>query len=117
VVEVAFAYAQHRYRLDLQGVSPLAAVATTHVPVFLIHGQKDGNIPARHSRMIAARNPSVVVWEVPGADHCGAIGAAPRQFEKTLISWFVAHPAQRPLSSVTNHFPAITRPQSRIFHV
>lgn len=95
VVEVAFIYTQHRYRLDLQTVSPLAALTTTHVPVFLIHGQQDGNIPTRHSQMIAARNPSVVVWEVPGADHCGAVGAAPRQFEKTLISWFVAHPGSK----------------------
>jgi uncharacterized protein len=91
VVEIAFAYAHHHYKLNLEAVSPLKAVTSTQVPVFLIHGQQDGNIPVRHSRMIAAHNPTIAVWEVPGADHCGAISVAPQEFEKTLISWFVAH--------------------------
>lgn len=95
VAEIAFAYAHQHYKLNLETVSPLKAVTTTHVPVFLIHGQQDGNIPVRHSRMIAAHNSSVAVWEVPGADHCGAISVAPQEFEKTLISWFATHPASR----------------------
>ena len=43
-------------------------MAVTKVPVFLIHGQSDSNIPVRHARLIAARNPQVLLWEVPNAD-------------------------------------------------
>jgi len=61
------------------------------VPVLLIHGQADSNIPVRHSRMIHARNPATELWEVPGAEHCGAIAVAPKEFEARVMNWFGAH--------------------------
>jgi alpha-beta hydrolase superfamily lysophospholipase len=90
VVEAAFLRALWKYALDMQQVSPEDAVAKTHVPVFLIHGQVDSNIPVRHSRRIVARDRAAVLWEVPGAEHCGALSAAPEQFRKVLVTWFPA---------------------------
>jgi pimeloyl-ACP methyl ester carboxylesterase len=87
-VEVAFIYAHAKYGFDLTTVSPEDSVAATTIPVLLIHGQIDHNIPVRHSRLIWRRNPRVVLWEVPNADHCGAVGAAPSEFENRLIEWF-----------------------------
>lgn len=98
LVESAFLYAKWKYGLDLRLVSPEGAVAATKVPVFLIHGQNDSNIPIRHSRRIAARNPNVLLWEVPNADHADAIAAAPQEFERRLISWLENH-SQPPTSS------------------
>jgi hypothetical protein len=89
-IETAFAYARWKYHLDLTEVSPETAVASSQVPVLLIHGIEDRNIPLRHSRRIAARNPRVVLWQVPNADHCGALSAGPREFERKLLQWFVA---------------------------
>src|SRR5579864_8281668 len=43
--------------------------------VILLHGLSDNRIPVRHSRQIAAGNRDVALWEVPNADHCGAISA------------------------------------------
>ena len=97
VVEIALAYARWKYHLDLASVSPENAVAHTHVPVFLIHGQVDSNIPVRHSRRIKLANPQVELWEVPGADHCGAISIAPAELEHRTLSWFAAH--QRELTN------------------
>ena len=91
VVEIALAYTRWKYDLDLASVSPENAVAHTHIPVLLIHGQVDSNIPVRHSRRIKLANPQVVLWEVPGADHCGAISVAPEEFEHRTLSWFGAH--------------------------
>jgi uncharacterized protein len=93
VVEFAFLYTSWKHHLDMRQVSPEDAVAATRVPVFLIHGQIDRNIPPRHSRRIHARNPNTVLWEVPSADHCGAISAAPQDFEQRLLAWFSAKPA------------------------
>ncbi len=88
LVEIAFLRARWKYGLNMEQVSPELAVAATHVPVLLIHGRIDSNIPVRHSRRIHALDPETVLWEVPGADHCGAIAAAPREFQDRLLDWF-----------------------------
>ena len=92
VVEFAFLYVRWKYHLDMQQVSPENSVAATTVPVFLIHGQIDSNIPPRHARQIEARNLQGILWEVPNADHCGAISAAPKEFEQRLQAWFSKKP-------------------------
>jgi fermentation-respiration switch protein FrsA (DUF1100 family) len=94
LVEVAFGYARWKYGLDFEKVSPDHAIATSRVPVLLIHGQEDGNIPARHSRKIAEDDPAVMLWIVPGADHCGAISLASKEFERRVVGWFVEHGAR-----------------------
>jgi pimeloyl-ACP methyl ester carboxylesterase len=88
LVEIAFLRVRWKYGLDMQQVSPEDAIATTKIPVLLIHGQVDSNIPVRHSLRIHDRDPDTAFWEVPGADHCGAIAVAPQQFEKLLFVWF-----------------------------
>jgi uncharacterized protein len=103
IVEFAFVYAKFKYGLDFEAISPEEVVAFTKTPVLLIHGQVDRNIPVRHSLKIAARNHSVVLWEVPGADHCGAIGAAPDELERRVVAWFEQH----------NFIPRITASASR----
>jgi dipeptidyl aminopeptidase/acylaminoacyl peptidase len=91
IIEFAFIYARRKYKLDFEQVSPETIVAATKIPVLLIHGQSDRNIPVRHSRLIAARNAAVILWEVPNADHCGAVGAEPEEFGEKLIAWFESH--------------------------
>jgi dipeptidyl aminopeptidase/acylaminoacyl peptidase len=91
VVEIALQVARTRYHVDLTQASPENAVAHTHVPILLIHGMVDSNIPLRHSRRLVAHNPQLTLWQVPGADHCGAISVAPQQFEERVVSWFESH--------------------------
>ncbi len=88
MVEGAFLRARWRYGLDMERVSPEESVAASTIPVLLIHGQIDSNIPVRHSRLIHARAPQAQLWEVPGADHCGAESTAPQEFDKRLLRWF-----------------------------
>jgi len=88
LVGVAFLRARLKYGLNMQRISPEESVAATTIPVLLIHGQIDSNIPVRHSRLIHARASNAQLWEVPGADHCGAVSTAPREFEKRLLGWF-----------------------------
>jgi uncharacterized protein len=88
IVEIAFTYAHAKYGFDLENVSPRQALSQTNIPVLLIHGQQDGNIPVRHSRAIASHNHDVTLWEVPGADHCGAISVAHDPFQQKIIGWF-----------------------------
>jgi uncharacterized protein len=91
-VDAGFLYVRLRYGLNMEDASPERAVAETRVPVLLIHGLKDRNIPPYHSDFIQARNPSdVVVWKVPGAVHTGAHKTAPEEFERRVLSWFASH--------------------------
>ena len=91
VVDFAFFYARWKYKLDFEQLSPLETVAASDVPVLLIHGAEDTNIPIRHSRLIAAARPGTPLWEVPHANHCGAISVAPGEFEQKLTEWFALH--------------------------
>jgi len=104
IVEFAFLYARLKYKLDFEQVSPESAIATTKVPILLIHGQIDSNIPVRHSRLILAKNsmhdPVIVLWEVPTADHCGAISTAPEEFSERVPEWFVGHGHRPELSGL-----------------
>jgi pimeloyl-ACP methyl ester carboxylesterase len=92
VVEAAFLRAWWRDKLSMQQVSPEDAVRKVHIPVLLIHGLIDSNIPVWHSRRIHERAPKTVLWEVPGADHCGAIAVAPTEFENRVIEWMTQRP-------------------------
>jgi fermentation-respiration switch protein FrsA (DUF1100 family) len=107
VVESAFLYTRWRYGLHMDQVSPRDAVAGSHVPILLIHGAIDRNIPARHSHLIQSRNRAASLWEVPGADHCGAISTAPSEFETRVTSWFSLHaiPDGRATSATAHPHP------------
>jgi dipeptidyl aminopeptidase/acylaminoacyl peptidase len=96
-VGAGFFYARAKYGVDFEPASPENAVAASRVPVLLIHGLKDTNLPPRHSEEIqahnASRNPSVTLWEPAEAGHCGAAGAEPEEFEHRVIGWFESHDA------------------------
>ena len=88
LVEIAFLRARWKYGLAMWQISPAAAAAGSRIPILLIHGQIDSNIPVRHSRAIHAASPRTVLWEVQGADHCGALAVAPAEFENRVLGWF-----------------------------
>ena len=88
---IGMEYAQMRYGVNLRDAAPEKSVANTNVPVLLIHGLADTNLPPRHSEMIKAEVPAVVLWEPTGADHCGASTAAPAEYERKVVGWFGTH--------------------------
>ena len=90
-VEAGLFYARVKYGVDLALASPINAVASSRVPIFLIHGLADTNIPPYNSERMKAANPAVMLWEPPGAGHCGAAEAAPAEYEKLVTSWFESH--------------------------
>jgi dipeptidyl aminopeptidase/acylaminoacyl peptidase len=96
IVEFAFLYARLKYKLDFEQVSPEDAIARTQVPIFLIHGKVDSNIPVRHAELIVTRNPGVSLWEVPNADHCAARSTAPDEFRDKVLGWFASHASFSP---------------------
>jgi dipeptidyl aminopeptidase/acylaminoacyl peptidase len=90
-IEGGFLYANLRYGVDLTQANPLKSVAASPVPVLLIHGLADTNLPPSHSERIVASNREITLWEVPGAGHCGAEGAQPEEYERRVVGWLVNH--------------------------
>lgn len=84
-------YARLRYGADLDRVSPETVVAGTHVPVLLIHGLADTNLPPRHSELIRSRNRLVELWEPAGVRHCGTRMVEPAEYERRIVGWFRRH--------------------------
>ncbi len=95
IVETGFCYARMRYGLKLGQVSPVAAAASTRVPILLIHGAEDRNIPPSQSRQIlAAALGHAELWIVPHAGHTAACAQSPAEFERRVTAWFAAYPIQ-----------------------
>jgi hypothetical protein len=93
VAQTGLFYVRLRYGVDLEQASPAAAIGATRVPVLLIHGTRDVNIPPRESQMLHARNPQATqLWLVPGAVHVSAIGACPEEYVRRVAGWFRSHP-------------------------
>jgi dipeptidyl aminopeptidase/acylaminoacyl peptidase len=91
-VELAFLYGGLTRGINLAGASPETSVIGSRVPIFLIVGLADDNIPYQHSERILARNPAdIVLWEVPNAGHCGAVNAAAQEFDPRVLGWFRSH--------------------------
>jgi pimeloyl-ACP methyl ester carboxylesterase len=88
-VQGALLYAKSVYKLDFTQASPARAVRSTRVPILLIHGTADVNIPPEHSRILHALNPqSTELWEVPDAVHVSALSAQPQAYEEKVVEWF-----------------------------
>ena len=90
-VETGLVYARLKYGVNLALASPIKAVAASRVPVFLIHGLADTNIPPYNSERMKAANPAVKLWEPAGAGHCGAAAAAPVEYESLVAGWLESH--------------------------
>lgn len=87
--QAGFLYTRLRYGVDLWRASPAVAIRATQVPILLIHGLGDVNIPPSHSEVLHALNPqSTRLWLVPGAIHVDALGASPQEYVKRVVEWF-----------------------------
>jgi dipeptidyl aminopeptidase/acylaminoacyl peptidase len=115
VLEIAFQWAEEKYGLRMQQVSPERALSESRTPLFLVHGIDDHNIPPRHSeRILHARPNNTEIWRVAGADHCGAINAAPGEFAKRVLHFYAEHSrADLHASLMKNPFHAY--PESVVF--
>ena len=107
-VELAFLYGRVTRGVSLTDASPEDAVVGSRVPILLIHGLSDNNIPFQQSEWIRDHNPAdITLWEVPGAGHCGAVSVVPEEFDTRVVGWFSAH--DRRFSATAASFPPLRR--------
>jgi fermentation-respiration switch protein FrsA (DUF1100 family) len=95
IVEVSLAYARFVRGIDLGAFEPAREVEKRGtIPLFIVHGEADINIPIRHAYEIYQHSQSgpVELWTVPGAGHCQARATAPAEFERRVLAYFGATP-------------------------
>lgn len=89
VVQLGFLYARCRYGIDLRKASPVDAVRAARIPILLIHGARDSNIPMRHSLELQSANPRAArLWVVPEAGHAECLSVAGPDYQRRVLAWF-----------------------------
>jgi hypothetical protein len=77
---------------DLADAAPMEALRRSTVPVLLVHGERDSQIPSWHSgRMREARPANTTLWLVPAAGHGQASAAAAGEYERRVRAFFREH--------------------------
>lgn len=91
LVESGILYLRMGYGVNLGEASPAVAVAGARVPILLIHGVNDDNIPIRHAAMLRAANPRIQFWAAPNVGHWSASSDYPEEYRRRVLEWFAAH--------------------------
>jgi fermentation-respiration switch protein FrsA (DUF1100 family) len=92
MLEAALLYVRLRYGVNLTNAQPKTSVAASRVPTLLIAGDADQNIAPKHAiAIMRTAPPQDVLWEVPNADHGGAVRVAGAEFERRVLGWFASH--------------------------
>lgn len=84
-VAAGLLYARNVRRIDLTRADPARSARDTDVPILLVHGLADDNIPARHSALIKTRAPQADVWLVSGARHTAVWSTAPEEYRRRVM--------------------------------
>jgi len=79
------------FGVDPKNVSAVDAVKESKIPTFLIHGDKDIQIPVEHSYAIKESNPKIELWIIKGADHGEAHMLKEKEYEKKVKDFLKKH--------------------------
>src|SRR4051812_30534720 len=92
IVAAAMAYARLWHGVPLGAVSPIERFAQSRVPVLIVHGTGDREVPDADSRALASANPRfATLWLVEGASHTEAWATAPHEYPARVLRFLAAH--------------------------
>ena len=92
IVWTAVWYTRLRHGVSLTAASPVRRLTQARVPVLVIHGTDDREIPVADARALAAANPRfVTLWLVNGATHTQGWATAPREYPARVLRFLAAH--------------------------
>jgi pimeloyl-ACP methyl ester carboxylesterase len=72
-------------------VSPAQAIKTSTTPIFVIHGEKDSQIPVENAYVLKESNPDIEAWIVSGVDHGYAHAVLKDEYEKRVKEFLRKH--------------------------
>ena len=76
-----------------KGVSPAKSIANKKIPILLIHGDRDSQIPVENSKIIYenSNKKTTELWTVEGVDHGGVHATHPKEYEGRVREFFEKH--------------------------
>lgn len=74
-----------------EDVSPAQAVRNSTVPIFVIHGEKDSQIPVESAYILKESNPDIEILIVPGVDHGYAHAMLKDEYERKIKEFLKKH--------------------------
>lgn len=79
--------------VDIKDISPVDEMKKIKAPVLLIHGSKDRQIPAMHSRYIydSSNKSNTDLWIIEGARHGWNYALNPDEYKDRVIEFFDKH--------------------------
>ncbi len=72
-------------------VSPKENVKSLNMPILLIHGTEDEEIPVEHSKILHKNAPNSELWLIEGAGHGMSYSKNPKEYEKRVMDFFDEH--------------------------
>jgi len=79
--------------IDIKRISPVDEIRKINVPVLLIHGSADRQIPAQHSRDLYenSNKNNTELWIIDGARHGWNYAVNPAEYKKRIREFFDKH--------------------------
>ncbi len=72
------------FKVHPKKVSPALAIRDSDIPILVIHGEKDSQIPVENAYMLKESNPNIELWIVKDSDHGEAHALAKDEYEKRI---------------------------------
>ena len=72
-------------------VAPVDTISKVRVPILLIHGARDSQIPVESAYLLHGAAPGSELWIVPGAEHGEAQALVTVEYERRVLEFFRKH--------------------------
>ncbi len=76
------------FGVTTQNVSPLKNIGKLEIPILIIHGDQDSQLPLSGSQKLHKENPKSELWIIKGADHCETSFVAGDEYDKRITNFF-----------------------------
>lgn len=84
-------YAWLFFQIDLDKVTPLKYISQIKIPIFLIHGELDRQIPLKHAQLLHEANSQSELWIIPGADHTAGFAIWQQEYQNRVLRFFARY--------------------------
>lgn len=75
-------------QIDINKVNPIESIKDKNIPILLIHGEEDSQIPVSEAHLLHGANKGTELWTVKGADHGMSHSMNAEKYEGRVIGFF-----------------------------
>lgn len=79
------------FRVHPKEVSPALTIKDTDIPIFVIHGEFDSQIPVENAHLLKKSQPGIELWIAEGCDHGQAYALHKEEYENRIKDFLKKH--------------------------